>query len=84
MENKKEFEETENISYCMTAFDEILEDLDVAMTEVAHLLSIGQIVARPDLRRELFRIGEYLCEQRVLLEAEPNPGIRFGKLRVRK
>lgn len=73
-------DDPQNHSYRMTAFDEMQEELDTAMKEIAHLISLGYLKSEPQMRRDLFRIGGYLSELRAAMEEEEKREIPFGKL----
>lgn len=69
-----------NFSYTRTLSDQIVEELDQAIGEVTHLLSLDCMAQMPHLQRQLFGVGQYLCQERARLGGEPASGIRFGKL----
>ena len=74
--------EEENFSYIGGLADQIVEELDRAIGEVTHLLSLECVGRAPNLQHQLFEIGKYLCQERARLGGEPDSGIRFGKLKV--
>lgn len=76
----KQKNDEENFSYVMTMQDVMAEELDKAIEEVTHLLSLSSVKSAPHIQRQLFDIGCYFCKERKRLNGEPADGIRFRKL----
>jgi len=66
----------ENTSYFTDLSAEVTKEFDQAIAEVTHLISMDCIRQVPQMQRQLFAIGQYLCEERRIMGGEPPAGIR--------
>ena len=74
----------DNYSYFETPHEAAARYLDRAIGEVSMALGLDCMRGEPELRMELFHIGEELCRQRIKIGGVPKPGeIRFGKLEAK-
>ena len=70
---------SEDISYVETPNEAVARHLDMAISSKA--LALQCMEKETELRKELFHIGEELCQQRITICGIPKrEGINFGKL----
>ena len=70
-----------DISYVETPHETAARHLDKAINEITKALALQCMDKEPELRKELFQIGEKLCQQRLAIDGIPKrDGIGFGKL----
>ena len=71
----------EDISYVETPNEAVARHLDMAISEISKALALQCMEKETELRKELFHIGEELCQQRITICGIPKrEGINFGML----
>ena len=74
----------DNYSYFETPHEAAARYLDRAIGEVSMALALDCMKGEPELRKELFHIGEELCRQRIQIGGVPDRNeIQFGKLEAK-
>lgn len=75
---------SDNYSYVETPHEAAARYLDRAINEISMALALDCMKNEPELRMELFHIGEELCQQRINIGGIPDRNeIRFGKLEAK-